>query len=231
MSKANDFVNNWTAKIPKEYKNDIKLDKTYPTHLIKPCSMILSIGATGGGKTNSVVEFLHRSKGKWYEILVFTGSNTDEPIYNFLKNEIPEMSITNDPEELPKIEDYQECDKGLERLIIFDDSVMSDPKTLKNICKWFMMSRKLGFTTFFLSQSYHSVPTFIRRNIHYLHLFKISDNADLKKIHSKIGEDLPFKVFQNIYRDATANVGNFLNIDLRANSPQTKYKKNFIGII
>ena len=40
-----DKVNNWTNLIPKEYKNNIKVDKNFKNHLILPCSMILSIGS------------------------------------------------------------------------------------------------------------------------------------------------------------------------------------------
>ena len=191
--------------------------------------MILSIGQTGSGKTNAIVEFLHRTQGKWFEIIVFTGSNADEPIYNYLKDKIPDLVITNDPDELPKIEDYADCDKTQPKLIIFDDSVMTEAKTLKIISKWFMSARKLCFTCFFLSQDYHKVPTFIRRNVHYLQLFKITDRKDLAKILDKVAGEIPIDKMMSIYEFATRNVGQFLTIDLRATTPSEKFRHNFTG--
>ena len=38
--------------------NKKKRDKTFKNHLIEPNSMILCIGGTGSGKTNSLINFL-----------------------------------------------------------------------------------------------------------------------------------------------------------------------------
>ena len=198
--------------------------------MIRPHSMILTIGQTGSGKTNSIVEFLHRTSGKWYEIIIFTGSNSDEPIYNFLRNTIDGIIITNDPEELPKISDYEDSeDKGADKLVVFDDSVLGEPKVLKEISKWFMMARKLGFTCMFLSQDFHKVPPFIRRNVHYIQLFKMTDRRDLRQIFSKVAGDIPLEQMERMYDECTKSPGNFLTIDLRASTPAEKYRHNFIG--
>ena len=226
---SSDKVIDWTARIPKDLKNETKTDKTYKSHLIKNNSMILAIGQTGSGKTNSIVELLHRTQEKWFEIIIFTGSNVDEPIYNFLQHKIPDIIITDDPNELPQIDDYKDCDKSLPKLIIFDDSVLGEPKTLKIISKWFMCARKLSFTCIFLSQDYHKVPSFIRRNIHYLQLFKITDRADLGLIFKKVAGEIPIDSMMKIYESCTRGVGQFLTIDMRATNPRDKYRSNFIG--
>jgi len=82
-----DKVTNWFDHIPKEFKRASKKDPTYKV-MIKPNSMIVTIAPTGGGKTNSVVEFLSRKNGRFYEIIIFTGSSKDEPLYNFLASRI-----------------------------------------------------------------------------------------------------------------------------------------------
>ena len=139
MSK--DDIINFYEKLPLEFRNNTK-DKTYKKHLIKPRSMIAIVGGTGQGKTNSVVNFLNRKNSSFYEIIIFCGSgNSDEPLYSFLKSRIEGIKIVDDPSLLPKIENYKDEDKKTEKLIIFDDAVLSDKKVLKEIAKFFMASR------------------------------------------------------------------------------------------
>jgi predicted ATPase len=185
-----DTVTNWFERMPKKYKAAKRADPTYPKHLIKPNSMMLVIGPTGIGKTNAVVEFLNRKNEQCFEIIIFTGSSSDEPLYQFLQGFIDGLKITDNIAELPKIDDYKDSDnKDLEKLIIFDDSCMMDVKILKEIQKWFMCARKLGFTCIFLSQDYTSTPIFIRRNVHYLLIFKLTDTLDVNRILSKHAMD------------------------------------------
>ena len=230
MSKK-DIIGNWMDKLPKEFKKHGDKDKTYSKHLIKPCSMILSIGQSGSGKTNSVVDFLKRADGKFYEIIIYTGSSSDEPLYKFLHSNIDGLQLIDEIEKLPNIDNYKNTtDKNQEKLIVFDDSVLDDKKVLNVISKWFMCARKLGYTCIFLAQSYHSTPKFIRLNAHYLHLFKITDLRDANLILSKYCIDISKDKLLNMLKFATEDKGQFLNIAV--NAPQnTKYKKNFLEIL
>ena len=106
-----DKVTDWYSQIPKEFKKQTKKDPTYKDHMIKPNSMIVTIAPTGGGKTNSVVEFLSRKNGRFYEIIIFTGSSKDEPLYNFLASRIDGLQLIDDIASLPQIENYKDDDK------------------------------------------------------------------------------------------------------------------------
>ena len=230
MSKS-DTINNWYEKMPKEFAKLPKKDPTYKDHLIKPCSMILSVGQTGSGKTNSVIEFLSRKNKRFYDITIYTGSTKDEPLYNFLQSRIDGLKLIDNPAELPRIDQYKDDDKkDLEKLIIFDDSVMEDKKVLKEIQKFYMMARKIGFTCLFLAQDYHSVPQFIRRNIQYLMMFKVTDTRDMKTILSKHAMDVDYDTLKNMLHYATKDKMDFLTIALNE-SPETKYRQNFTGIL
>ncbi len=88
-----DNVRNWMEAMPKQFKPVRKADPTYPKHLIKPSSMIVCIGPTGCGKTNSVVEFLSRQNERFYEIIIYTGSSADEPFYQFLAGSINGLKL------------------------------------------------------------------------------------------------------------------------------------------
>jgi hypothetical protein len=231
MDKKKDSVQNWYEVIPKEFRKAPKKDPTYPEHLIKPCSMILTVGPTGVGKSNSVVEFLKRKNNHFYEIIVFTGSSTDEPLYNFLKSAIQGIEMIDEVGKLPNIDVYKDSEnKDLEKLIIFDDSVMNDKKELKQICKWFMCARKWGFTCMFLSQDFTSTPIFLRRQINYLQLFKLQDTNDERNILKKCATDVTATELHNMLVYATANKLNFLTIAL-SEIPSMKYRKDFIEVL
>jgi len=226
-----DTVTNWFEKMPKKYKAAKRADPTYPKHLIKPNSMMLVIGPTGCGKTNAVLEFLHRKNEQFFEIIIFTGSSSDEPLYQFLAGSIDGLKLIDNVGELPRIDEYKDSDtKDLEKLIIFDDSCMQDVKVLKEIQKWFMCARKLGFTCIFLSQDYTSTPIFIRRNAHYLLLFKLADMNDVNRILAKQAMDTDVHALKGMLSDCTRERGNFLTIAV--NEPtENKYRHNFTEIL
>eukprot|EP01039_Chlorochromonas_danica_P011492 gene11492-12863_t len=217
--------------MPKKYKAAKRADPTYPKHLIKQNSMMLVIGPTGSGKTNAVLEFLHRKNEQFFEIIIFTGSSSDEPLYQFLAGSIDGLKLIDNVGELPRIDEYKDSDnKDLEKLIIFDDSCMQDAKVLKEIQKWFMCARKLGFTCIFLSQDYTSTPVFIRRNVHYLLLFRLADMNDVNRILAKQAMDIDVHTLKGMLSDCTREKGNFLTIAV--NEPtESKYRHNFTEIL
>eukprot|EP00981_Chlorochromonas_danica_P014001 scaffold7211_cov247-Ochromonas_danica.AAC.17 len=140
-----DKVRNWMESMPKQFRSIKKEDPTFPSHMIKPSSMIVTIGPTGCGKTNSVVEFLHRKDGRFFEIIIYTGSSSDEPYYNYLAGAIDGLQLIDNVAELPNIDNYKTDEsKDLEKLIVFDDSVKKygDEKVLKQIAKWFMCAHQ-----------------------------------------------------------------------------------------
>eukprot|EP01039_Chlorochromonas_danica_P011460 gene11460-12817_t len=193
--------------------------------------MIVCIGPTGCGKTNSVVEFLSRKNERFYEIIIYTGSSADEPFYQFLAGSIDGLKLIDNVGELPNIDNYKDSDdKDLEKLIVFDDSVMSDEKVLKQIAKWFMCARKVGFTCMFLAQDFVSTPKFIRRNAQYLQLFRLADMSDVRRILSKYAMDTDVSALTSMLTYCTREKGNFLTIAV--NEPkESKYRRNFAEIL
>lgn len=140
--------------------------------------------------------------------------------------------MIDDPSKLPMIEDYKDDTeyKKVPKCIIFDDCIMEDKRVLKVISKWYMCARKFGWTCFFLSQNYHSTPTFIRRNLMYLFLFKLSDMSDAKKILSKCCVDIDLDTLKNMLTYATSEPLNFLTIAIN-DPPNTRYRHNFDEIL
>jgi len=164
-----DKVKNWYESLSKDLKRETKLDKNYKKHYIQPNSMICCIGGTGCGKTTSLVEFLSRKNESFYDIIIFSGSTTDEPLYSMLKQKMPEIKLMNDIAELPELKEFDNDDKDQEKLIVFDDFINLKKPELKKINEYLTGGRKFGFTVWCMAQDYKSVPKIITRNLHYLH--------------------------------------------------------------
>lgn len=229
-----DIVKDWTKIIKKKESNTgIKPDKNFKQHFVKPCKMIACVGSTGSGKSNSLLEFLHRKNNAFHEIILFTGSTSDEDLYNLLNDAMDgEINMIEDIDELPDLTDYNDCDKGVEKLIIFDDIINLKKKELEKIKKWFNSARKYGFTCLCMAQNWTDLPTQIRRNCHYIWLFKLKDQNQVCQILKTSNQDnLNLEVLKDMYKVATRDIGQFLNIDMTENDPRNKYRKNFIEFL
>jgi len=226
-----DKVTNWYKQLPKHFKKESGKDTTFKNHLVKPNSMMLICGQTGSGKSNALVDYISRSSGSFYDIIIYTGSSKDEPLYRFLQSKMEGIQFIDKVEELPRVENFKDSQlKDKRKLIVFDDTICEDKKTLKAIEKWYICARKLHFTCVFLSQNFHSTPLVIRRNVHYIILFKMNDTRDVKNVLSKFCTDIDFDTLKNMLNFCTKEPMNFLTI--ACNDPEsTKYRCNFTDIL
>jgi len=218
-------MKNWYEKIGTK---KTKLDKNYAKHRIKPNSMILTIGGTGTGKSNALVDFLDKKRDAFHNIIIFSGSTTDEPLYNFLANKIDGLTLINDIAEVPELKEFDEDDKDDEKLIVFDDFINLSKKEMKKINEYLTAGRKFGFTCWLNAQNYVSVPKTITRNCHYFLLFKLNDNSTLNNIIRNHNVDNTDKeVFKNFYVEATKEPMNFMMLDLKTDDPKDRLRINF----
>ena len=74
------------------------------THMYNKCHT-LCLGGTGSGKSNSLINYISRSSGEFYKIIVCSFSTTDEPLYNMLE-ETGKIELISDIEEVPDLEEY-----------------------------------------------------------------------------------------------------------------------------
>lgn len=207
-----------------------KRDKTFKNHLIEPNSMILCIGGTGSGKTNSLINFLKLKNEAFYEIIIFTASTEDEPLYNFLRQKMPDIKFYTDIEELPELLEYDNENKKLEKLIVFDDFINLKKNEMKKINEYLTSGRKLGFTCFLMAQSYTAVPKIITRNVQYFIVFKLNDNTSINNIFRNHNvEGINKEEFKELYRYATDEKLHFFMIDLK--NKEFFLRKNFTEIL
>ena len=223
-----DIIINYYEKLPKHLKSEVKLDKNFKLHYILPNSMICLIGGSGSGKTNAIMNFLSKCPDKFYQIIIFNANSTDEPLYNLLKQQIPEVETYSDINELPDLKSFEE-DKKHEKLLIVDDFINLPSKSMKKILDYLICGRKSGFTVICQSQNYTSIPKIMLRNIHYFIVFRLNDNISINNIiRNHNMENLDKNAFKKLYLDATAEPLNFFMVDLRG-KPETRLRKNFLN--
>lgn len=226
-----DKITNWYSIIEKDKTVDIpkfEVDKNFKMHYILPCSMILCVGGTGSGKSTALLEFIKRKQNAFYQIIIFSGSGVDEPIYNYLVSKNNAVELYTDTKDLPELTEF---DRETEKLIVFDDFINLKSKEFKKINEYLTAGRKYGFTVWLMSQNYTSVPKIITRNINYLIVFKLNDNVSINTIiknHNIIGLDAD--IFRKIYERATMVKPNFLLIDMKTNDNKLKLRQNFLNL-
>lgn len=221
---------NWYEKIGGSATKQIKPDKNFKKHMILPNSMILCIGGTGSGKTNALINFINLKNNAFYEILIFTGSTADEPIYNYLQEKCPDIKVYTDINEFPDLSSFEDS-KDKEKLVVFDDFINLSKKEMVKINKYLTSGRKFGITVFLNAQNYVSVSKTIVRNCNYFILFKINDTVSINNIIKNHNiNDLDKEKFKEAYRQATSQPLDFLVIDLK-NRNLPSLRRNFTETI
>jgi hypothetical protein len=229
MDKNKDKVRNYYELLPSNLKKETKLDKNFKKHYIRPCSMIACIGSTGAGKSNALIDFLTRKNEAFYDIIVFSGSTTQEPLLEMLKEKIPEVRMFNNIDEVPELSEFED-DKDHEKLIVWDDFINLKAKEMKKINEYLTSSRKYGFTNFIMCQNYTSCPKLILRNLQYIIMFRLNDNVSINNIIRNHNiHNIDKEKFKGHYLKATSEPRQFFMIDLK--NPTTHLRQNFLNVL
>ena len=224
-----DKIKNYYDLLDKSLKRENKFDKNYKKHYIQPNSMICCVGGTGSGKTNALIDFLTRKNEAFYDIIIFSGSTTEEPLYNLLQQKMPEIRMFNDINELPSLSEFDNDEKGCEKLIILDDFINLKPKEMKKLNEYLTAGRKFGFTVWCMAQNYTSIPKVITRNLQYIILFKLNDNVSINNIIKNHNiHDTDPAYFKDCYMKATSEPRQFLMIDMKGDKDK-HLRQNFLN--
>ena len=87
--------------------------------------------------------------------------------------------------------------------------------------------QKIRYFTFFITQSYFSVPKDVRLNSTHHLIMKINSKRELQNIAINHSADIDYQDFMKIYRECTKEPYSFLTIDttLPASDP-LRFRKN-----
>lgn len=223
MSKTKeDKLINFYELMEKDMKNDTRRDRNFRQHYIEPCSMMLAIGGTGSGKSLALLNFLQRKNEAFCKLIIFSGSSTNEPAYNLIREKIPDAEFYEDIDELPALND--EDDVEHEKLIVFDDFINMKKKEFQKIKDYLISGRKKKWSVYLNAQNYTDVPKTITRNCHYFLIFKQNDNTTINNMLKNHNVDnVDREDFKDMYFDAVEEKPNFFMVDLKGGS----LRKNF----
>lgn len=219
-------IQNMYEIIPKRFLQNA-YNPNYELHKLKLPFRMCIVAPSGSGKTNFLINLLRlfsAGDGTFLSILILT-KNKDEPLYNWLADACPQISIQEGLSKMPRLDDY---DKKENHLLVFDDLVLS--KDLSMVENVYIRGRKLGVSVIFISQSYFKIPKIIRLNSNYMVLLKIPSNRDLNLILSEVGIGLSKDELMKIYDYATAEKFSPLLIDCDEEI-QNRYRKGFLEIL
>ena len=206
------------------------LPKTWKKHHIFNNSMILCLGGTGTGKTNALINYISRSSTEFSDVIVCSFSTVDEPLYNLLEEN--GVTLYNNIDEVPDLEEYDSDDKKKPKLIVFDDFINVENKKLKNIYNYLISGRKFGFTCWLMAQNYSSVPKVIVRNINYFIMFKLNDNVSLNNIIRNHNiSDVDPSIIKSALNLCTQTPPNFFMIDMKTINKKERFRKNFLEFL
>jgi len=188
-------------------------------------SRICIVGASGSGKTTSLLNYLLISPNTFGHITIVTKQS--EPLYEYLEKKLKGKNITiyYDLDKLPEPRDFP--NKDLQNLLIFDDQVVT--RNQSKIINYFIYGRKVGcgITCMYLTQSYYSVPKTIRAQLSYIWIVKIGQRRDLNLILADSGGLVEKDVLRKLYEEATKERFSFLKINLNTVDLNRKFSRNF----
>jgi DNA helicase HerA-like ATPase len=216
----------------KEHYNINKLAPKWPFILI-------IIGRSGSGKTNTVVNLL---KYLFFDIFYLYAKDLEEPYYQLLQNVFDDEKIRGrsplmeqseirpeDPiiesyfsSDIEDIVDVDELNRYKQNLIVVDDFVTE--KDQKKLIDLAIRGRKMNASMIYITQDWYRVPKSIRLQCNYLSIFPSCDGNDINLIFREKGLD---KKLREYYEN---NIKNFDCLTIDFKTPEMKYRKNFTPI-
>ena len=172
------MVRNWYEEIDKKLLPKRTKLLNYESHGFTSPYFLLLSGRSGLGKTNALVELLHRMGNSYDKVILCCMSFASDPLYVAMKQKnMSGMDVYE--QQVPSPDEYV-GEKG-HKLFICDDMV-GKKQFAKNIQDWFIRGRKAGADMCFITQSYYDVDSLIRRSLSNMFLFPSSNKRELSMI-------------------------------------------------
>lgn len=185
----------------------------------------LVVGRSNCGKTNLIISLLEHPNGLRFENVYLYCKSLDQPKYGYLRKllspikEIGYYEFEDGAEMLPP------KDAKCNSVIIFDDVVCESQSIIRD---YFSFGRHRNIDSFYLCQTYSSIPKqLIRDNANLIIIFQ-QDKTNLKHIHDDhINVDMSFDQFKNLCAHCWNDNYGFLVIDKESDIDKGRYRKGF----
>jgi hypothetical protein len=219
------LTNFYEVKGVKKYMKDTH-NPNYKIHGIKVPFRMLIIGASGTGKTSTLLNLIKVMSNTFNRICIIT-KDKQEPLYQYLFDATGgkkgNVTIENfDDKGLP---DLKEFNSETNSLIVMDDLVNQSEKEQKPIADYFIRARKKGVSLVYISQSFYAIPKMIRNNVNYIILKQVSSQRNLQMILKDFSLGITKEDAIELYKDATKEFTSFLLLDL--DNPKKAFRRGW----
>jgi len=219
------LTNFYEHKGVKKYMKDTH-NPHFKIHGIKVPFRMLIIGASGTGKTSTLLNLIKVMSNTFNRICIIT-KDKQEPLYQYLFDATGgkkgNVTIENfDEKGLP---DLKEFNSETNSLIVMDDLVNQSEKEQKPISDYFIRARKKGVSLVYISQSFYAIPKMIRNNVNYIILKQVSSQRNLQMILKDFSLGISKEQAIELYKDATSEFTSFLLLDL--DNPKKAFRKGW----
>lgn len=200
------------------FYNNIKQIKVhnpyYDIHQIELPFRMLICTASGGGKTNFLLNLIYLMNNTFHKIIIIT--KEEERLYSHLIDKLKNVEIHYGG----NVPDFAKMDKGENGLVVFDDMILTNNN---KIGEMFIRGRKLRYSSIYISQSFFSTPKLIRQNVNYVALGRGMIKRDLRLVLSEFSINLSIDQIEEIYNDITKVPMQFMLVD----SQKRNIRRNF----
>jgi len=222
------LTNFYEHKGVKKYMKDTH-NPHYKIHGIKVPFRMLIIGASGTGKTSTLLNLIKVMSNTFNRICIIT-KDKQEPLYQYLFDATGgkkgNVTIENfDEKGLP---DLKEFNSETNSLIVMDDLVNQSEKEQKPIAEYYIRARKKGVSLVYISQSFFAIPKMIRNNVNYIILKQVASQRNLTMILKDFSLGITREKAMEMYKDATSEFTSFLLLDL--DKPSAPFRKGWSHI-
>ncbi len=231
-------IGNYYKKLKKPKSGEKEIDNSYPNEdymkMELPIRALIS-APSGVGKT-STLRCIMDGIGIWDKIVIWA-KDLEEPLYKDLiekcrkaevKHKCQIITAITDAKDLPSVDSF---DKMEHNLLICDDLITEDKKSLALLDPYFVRGRKKEISMFFLTQGFFNVPKLIRKNINYMIIMKMKNTKDLGRILTEFSMDLNPLEMKSLYRrDIPVDcdpMEHFFMLDAETKDPDYQYRANF----
>lgn len=195
-------------------------------HHIKVPFRMLIIGASGTGKTSTLLNLIKVMSNTFTRICVIT-KDKNEPLYQYLEHATGgnkgSVTIENfDEKGLPDLKEFHSDNNSL---IVLDDLVNESAKKLAPVSDFYIRARKKGVSLVFISQSFYHIPKLIRSNVNYIILKQVASQKNLTMILKDFSLGITREQAMELYKDATKDFTSFLLLDL--DNPKKPFRRGF----
>lgn len=217
-----------------KYRNSNKI-------IMHPARVIMC-GASGTGKTNTLLNLLVRKETKMdYDHVYLYAKDTSEDKYVWLINYFKKLekdvldktgevvkliTHSNKIEDVPPL---SQIDKTKQNLVIFDDWTNESANNLATLKDYFTMGRKQNCTTFFICHNWYGCPKTFRLNTQYAIILRLPSRREILELYKELGQNWEKDEFIRAYQDATNKNYDCLFIDSKTNDPVLKIRNGVDG--